>query len=196
MLSPREQSQGPREYLLAPGHRGVGLSAGGFVVFWSFPVWHVPLRVLLFTLQPSEYHPPYCLFWCATTPEEWGTQRNTVASQMKMSSAQVHIKPVLLVKEFRSCCVLNNTFCIDLFASSFTSTSIVLNSHRAIHLHFLNNKTLHRDRLKYRYLPKGGDIGFPNAVIHQTKALRPSSSVRVPLCLTRLFSSFGVQIIY
>lgn len=52
------------------GHRGVGLSAGGFVVFWSFPVWHVPGRVLLFTLHSSEYSPPCCLFSCATTPEE------------------------------------------------------------------------------------------------------------------------------
>lgn len=77
-----------------------------------------------------------------------GTQRNAVASQMKTSSAQVHIKPVQLVEEFRSCCVLNNKFGIDLFASSFTSMSIILNSHRAICLpfFFLNNKTLQTQR--------------------------------------------------
>lgn len=33
MSSPREQLQGPREYLLVLGHQGVGLSAGGLCSF-------------------------------------------------------------------------------------------------------------------------------------------------------------------
>lgn len=110
-----------------------------------------------------------------------------------MSSAQVHIKPVLLVEEFRSCCVLQNQFCIDLFASSFTSTSTILNSHRAITLFFiLNNRTQQTqgDNVKYPCVPKGGDIGFPNTVIQldPSASLLSSLAVRVPLCLYFAFS--------
>lgn len=54
------------EYLLVLGHQGDGLSAGSFVVLWSFPVWHVPGRVLLFTLRSCVYSPAHCLFSCAT----------------------------------------------------------------------------------------------------------------------------------
>lgn len=45
------------EYLLVLGHQGDGLSAGGFVVLWSFPVWHVPGRALVFTLRSCVYSP-------------------------------------------------------------------------------------------------------------------------------------------
>lgn len=67
--SPRTVT-GTKRILTASGHLGVGLSAGGFVVLWSFPVWHVPGRVLLFTLRSSVYSSLYCLFSCATIHEE------------------------------------------------------------------------------------------------------------------------------
>lgn len=172
-----------------PGHWGVGLSAGGFVVFWSFPVWHVPLRALLFTLQPSEHHPPYCLFLCATTPEKWGTQRNTVTSQKKMSWAQGHIKPVLLVEEFGSCCVLNNKICIDLLAC-FTSMSIIVNSHRAKDLPFFyTTKRCKRSETTWstNRCQKVATLGFQTLPFSQTEALLPSLAVRVPLCLSSSF---------
>lgn len=62
--------------------------------------------------------------------------RNTVAAQMKTSPAQIHIKPVLPVEGFKIPSILNNKICIDLFTSSLTYMSIILNSHRAIKLPF------------------------------------------------------------
>lgn len=42
--------------------------------------------------------------------------------------------------------------------------------------------------MKYLYMPKGGDIGFPNTVILSDPALLPSLTVCVPLCLYSLFN--------
>lgn len=50
--------------------------------------------------------------------------------------------------------------------------------------------------MKYLYIPKGGDIGFPNTVILSFRRCSPHSRSASRFVFTRFLISFGVTIIY
>lgn len=115
---------------------------------------------------------------------------------MKMSSAQVHVKPVLLVEEFRSC-VLNKKFCIDLFASSFASMSIIFNLQSNTPAFFETIK-----RCKHRpcevpiFAKRWRHWVSKRCHSARPKRFSPHSLSASRFVSTRLFSSFAVQIIH
>lgn len=185
-LSPHEESRGPREYLFVLGHRGVGLSAGSFVVFWSFPVWHVPGRVLLFTLHSSEYSPPCCLFSCATTPEECAPGESDTEEHCDhytdVGKTQMEMLPLLL--SIRGCVlyyVVNlmckNTgllFCLNvldyfIFYFAYFIHIITGQQHSGGFWNEAHGRPVGHTQfeacVEISSVPKGGVVGFPNTVI-------------------------------